>query len=130
MNNVGFLRIRIEDIERCFDSNEVDEVWITFPDPQIKRRRQSKRLTHPSFLKRYNSFLSKEAIINLKTDSAFLYGYTLGIIEGEDHELLDCTNDLYNVHQKRENLEIKTHYENIYLERGTPITYTKFRLRY
>jgi tRNA (guanine-N7-)-methyltransferase len=81
-------------------------------------------------LKRYRTFLSEDAVINLKTDSQFLYGYTLGIIEGEGHELLDCTNDLYNVHQTRENLEIKTHYEKIYLEKGTPITYIKFRMKY
>jgi len=130
LNNIAFLRIRIENIIKCFAENEVSEIWITFPDPQIKRKRQSKRLTHPDFLKRYRTFLSEDAVINLKTDSQFLYGYTLGIIEGEGHELLDCTNDLYNVNQTRENLEIKTHYEKIYLKKGTPITYIKFRVKY
>lgn len=130
LNNIAFLRIRIENIIKCFAENEVSEIWITFPDPQIKRKRQSKRLTHPDFLKRYRTFLSEDTVINLKTDSQFLYGYTLGIIEGEGHELLDCTNDLYNVNQTRENLEIKTHYEKIYLEKGTQITYIKFRLKY
>lgn len=130
LNNIAFLRIRIENIIKCFAENEVSEIWITFPDPQIKRKRQSKRLTHADFLKRYRTFLSEDAVINLKTDSQFLYGYTLGIIEGEGHELLDCTNDLYNVNQTRENLEIKTHYEKIYLEKGTQITYIKFRVKY
>ena len=130
MKNIAFLRIRIENIIKCFAENEVSEIWITFPDPQIKRKRQSKRLTHPDFLKKYNNFLKEDAIINLKTDSAFLYGYTLGVIEGENHELLDCTNDVYNVHQTRENMDIKTHYEKIYLGKNTPITYTKFRLNY
>ena len=93
LNNIAFLRIRIENIIKCFAENEVSEIWITFPDPQIKRKRQSKRLTHPDFLKRYRTLLSEDTVINLKTNSQFLYGYTLGIIEGEGHELLDCTND-------------------------------------
>ena len=102
---------------KCFAKNEISEIWITFPDPQIKHKRQSKRLTHPNFLKKYNQFLKKDSLIHLKTDSGFLYGYTLGIIQAESHDLLDCTNDLYNVHQIRENIDIKTHYEKIYLER-------------
>ena len=130
LKNIAFLRIRIENIIKCFAENEVSEIWITFPDPQIKRRRTNKRLTHPEFLKRYTHFLKEDGIINLKTDSAFLYGFTLGIIEGEGHELLDCTNDLYGVHQLRENIDIKTHYEKLFLDKGTPITYTKFRLKY
>lgn len=130
MKNIAFLRIRIENIIKCFSENEVSEIWITFPDPQIKRRRTNKRLTHPHFLERYRCFLKKEGIINLKTDSQFLYGFTLGIIEGKGHELLDCTNDLYGVHQIRENMDIKTHYEKLFLEKNMPITYTKFRLKY
>ena len=130
MKNIAFLRIRIENILKCFAKNEISEIWITFPDPQIKYKRQSKRLTHPNFLKKYNQFLKKDSLIHLKTDSAFLYGYTLGIIQAESHDLLDCTNDLYNVHQIRENIDIKTHYEKMYLKRGTPITYAKFKLRY
>ena len=130
LKNIAFLRIRIENIIKCFAENEVSEIWITFPDPQIKRRRTNKRLTHPEFLKRYTHILKEDGIINLKTDSAFLYGFTLGIIEGEGHELLDCTNDLYGVHQLRENMDIKTHYEKLFLDKGTPITYTKFRLKY
>ena len=130
LKNIAFLRIRIENIIKCFAENEVSEIWITFPDPQIKRRRTNKRLTHPEFLKRYTHLLKLDGIINLKTDSAFLYGFTLGIIEGEGHELLDCTNDLYGVHQVREDMDIKTHYEKLFLDKGTPITYTKFRLKY
>ena len=83
MKNMAFLRIRIENILKCFLlQNEISEIWITFPDPQIKHKRQSKRLTHPNFLKKYNQFLKKDSTIHLKTDSAFLYGYTLGIIQG------------------------------------------------
>lgn len=129
LENIAFLRIRIENIEKCFTGNEISEIWITFPDPQIKKRREKKRLTHPVFLKKYSSFLQKEGIINLKTDSQFLYGYTLGIIEGHKHKLLDCVEDIYGVHQLRQDMDVKTHYEKIYLEKETPITYTKFSLR-
>ncbi len=129
LENIAFLRIRIENIEKCFSENEISEIWITFPDPQIKKRREKKRLTHPIFLKKYSSFLQKEGIINLKTDSQFLYGYTLGIIEGHKHKLLDCVEDIYGVHQLRQDMDVKTHYEKIYLEKETPITYTKFSLK-
>jgi tRNA (guanine-N7-)-methyltransferase len=130
MKNVGFLRIRIDWIEQCFAKTEVDEIWITFPDPQLKRRRANKRLTHPEFLKRYNNILKKNAPIHLKTDSQFLHGFTLGIITGENHILEDSTHDLYNSPVKREHMEIKTHYEQIYLNKGLPITYLRFRLNY
>ena len=130
LKNIAFLRIRVENIIKCFSENEISEIWITFPDPQIKRRRSNKRLTHPEFLEKYTYFLKKDGIINLKTDSQFLYGFTLGIIEGEGHKLLDCTNDLYGVHQIRENMDIKTHYENLFLEKNIPITFIKFRLKY
>ena len=82
MKNVGFLRIRIEWIERCFAENEVDEIWITFPDPQLKKKRTDKRLTHTNFLHRYSNIMKKEGQIHLKTDSQFLHGFTLGIIMG------------------------------------------------
>ncbi len=128
INNVGFLRIRIEWIEECFSSNEVSEVWITFPDPQIKKRRSSKRLTHPIFLKKYSNILVNDGVLHLKTDSEFLYGFTLGIISAGNHHLLDATNDLYSSLQKREHMEIKTHYEQKFLDLGKPITYIKFKL--
>jgi len=130
MKNVGFLRIRIDWIEKCFAENEVDEIWITFPDPQLKKRRGTKRLTHPDFLKRYDNILKKDGLIHLKTDSQFLHGFTLGIITGENHILEDSTHDLYNSPVKREHMEIKTHYEQIYLNKGLPITYLRFRLNY
>jgi len=130
MKNVGFLRIRIDWIEACFSKNEVDEIWITFPDPQLKKRRGTKRLTHPNFLNRYKNILKKEGLIHLKTDSQFLHGFTLGVIAGENHFLEDSTNDLYNDAIKREHMEIKTHYEQIYLNKGLPITYLRFRLNY
>jgi len=130
MKNVGFLRIRIDWIEMCFTENEVDEIWITFPDPQLKKRRGTKRLTHPNFLHRYNNIMKKEGRIHLKTDNQFLHGFTLGIITGENHILEDSTHDLYSSAEKRDHMEIKTHYEQIYLDKGLPITYLRFRLNY
>ena len=129
LKNVGFLRIRIDWIEKCFAKNEVDEIWLTFPDPQLKKRRGTKRLTHPNFLERYKNILNKNAPIHLKTDSQFLHGFTLGIIAGEKHTLEDSTHDLYGSVVPREHMEIKTHYEQIYLDKGVPITYLRFRLK-
>tara|TARA_B100001142_G_scaffold329022_1_gene390836 strand:+ start:2732 stop:3397 length:666 start_codon:yes stop_codon:yes gene_type:complete len=129
LNNVGFLRIRIEWIEKCFERNEVDEIWITFPDPQLKRRRGTKRLTHPVFLKKYKNILMRKGSIHLKTDSQFLHGFTLGIIAAEEYVLEDSTNDLYASLVFRDHMEIKTHYENIYLDKGMPITYLRFQLK-
>ena len=130
LRNVGFLRLRIEFIELAFVQGEVDEIWITFPDPQLKKRRAQKRLTHPLFLKRYNYLLQNEGVIHLKTDSQFLHGYTLGIVHGEGHVLEDAEHDLYNAKLMRENMEIRTHYEQIYLDKGIPITYCRFKLNY
>ena len=129
LSNVGFLRIRIDWIEACFEKEEVDEIWITFPDPQLKKRKEGKRLTHPDFLKRYNNIIKKKGLIHLKTDSQFLHGFTLGVISGQNHALLDSTHDLYSSPVKREHMEIKTHYEQIYLSKGLPITYLRFRLK-
>ena len=129
VGNVAFLRTRIEFIEWCFDADEVDEIWITFPDPQIKKKRAKNRLTHPTFLERYSRFLAKDVLIHLKTDSQFLHGYTLGIIEGHNHHLEDAEHDIYNAVLQRENMEIKTHYEQLFLEKGMPITYLRFRLK-
>ena len=129
MKNIGFLRIRIDWIEKCFAKNEVDEIWITFPDPQLKKRRGTKRLTHPEFLNRYSNILIENGKIHLKTDSHFLHGFTLGIITGENHILEDSTHDLYGSPVEREHMEIKTHYEQIYLDKGLPITYLRFRLK-
>ena len=128
VSNVAFLRTRIEFIEWCFASNEVDEIWITFPDPQIKKKRAKNRLTHPAFLERYSRFLTKDGLIHLKTDSQFLHGYTLGIIEGYNHHLEDAEHDIYNAVLQRDNMEIKTHYEQLFLDKGMSITYLRFRL--
>lgn len=129
ISNVAFLRTRIEFIEYCFANSEVDEIWITFPDPQIKKKRAKNRLTHPVFLERYSNILQDKGLIHLKTDSQFLHGYTLGIIEGHQHHLEDAEHDIYNAVLQRDNMEIKTHYEQLFLEKNMPITYLRFRLK-
>ena len=129
ISNVAFLRTRIEFIEYCFAKSEIDEIWITFPDPQIKKKRAKNRLTHPVFLERYSNILQDNVLIHLKTDSQFLHGYTLGIIEGHQHHLEDAEHDIYNAVLKRENMEIKTHYEKLFLAKNMPISYLRFRLQ-
>ncbi len=129
MINVGFLRIRIDWIESCFAKEEIDEIWITFPDPQIKKRRANKRLTHPNFLKRYQNILQKRGRIHLKTDSQFLHQFTLDVITEEGHLLHDSSNDIYNDKKSREHMDIKTHYEKLHLEKDLPITYLSFSLK-
>ena len=128
--NIAFLRVRIEWIEHCFDKNEIDEIWITFPDPQLKFRRSSKRLTHPNFLMKYNKILKKSGVIHLKTDNQFLHAYTLGILDGQSHSIEYSSNDIYSSEHLYKHLDIKTYYEQKYLEKAMPITYVKFRLNY
>ena len=129
VKNIGFLRIRIEWIESCFDKNEIDEIWITFPDPQIKKRRATKRLTHPNFLKRYSRILKTNGFIHLKTDSQFLHNFTLENILNSGHFLHEHSNDIYVNGNTFENMDIKTHYEKLHLDKGLPITYIKFSLK-
>ncbi len=129
MKNVGFLRIRIDWIEQCFAKNEVNEIWITFPDPQLKKSRGTKRLTHPDFLNRYRNILKKKASIHLKTDSQFLHGFTLGVIAAEGYKLEDSSRDLFQENTQREHMEIKTHYEKKFLKEGLAITYLRFNLK-
>ncbi len=131
INNVGFLRLQIELIEKCFAKEEVDEIWITFPDPQIKYKRTKHRLTNTNFLKNYYGILKKSGVIHLKTDSEFMHGYTLGLLHGEGHEVLYSNHNIYkNEGSPEEVLSIQTFYESQYLEVGKPITYIKFKLNY
>ena len=128
LKNIGFLRIKIEDILHCFFTDEISEIWITFPDPQIKKRRQRKRLTHPDFINKYNQIVKENGIIHLKTDSKFLYGYTLGMIDAGRHNLIDCSDDIYRSDKKREDLDIHTYYEDMFLLKDINITYIRFSL--
>lgn len=128
--NVAFLRIQIELIDHVFAENEVDEIWITFPDPQIKYKRTKHRITNATFLKRYKKVLKPEGIMNLKTDSEFMHGYTLGLLHGAGHEVLYANHNIYRQEGSPEAVtSIQTHYESIYLEQNKPITYIRFKIK-
>ena len=130
--NVAFLRTQIELIDHAFAKHEVDEIWITFPDPQIKYKRTKHRMTNADFLQSYKNVLNAEGVVNLKTDSEFMHGYTLGLLHGEKHEVLYAHHDVYNneQHAPKEVIDTQTFYESQYLETGKAITYIKFRLNY
>ena len=131
LTNVAFIRTQIELIDLLFSESEVDEIWITFPDPQIKYTRTKHRLTNAEFLKKYHHVLKPEGIVNLKTDSEFMHGYTLGLLHGAGHEVLYAHHDIYkNFHSPEEITGTQTFYESQYLEVGKPITYIKFKIRY
>lgn len=128
LKNVAFLRTRIEFIRSFFGEGEVDEIWITFPDPQFKRRRTNKRLTSPLFLNSYRQFLKPGGIVHLKTDSKPLHDYTLEVIEKNNLNIRVATDNLYESDYTGEILAIKTHYEKLFLQQGIPITYIQFEL--
>ncbi len=129
LGNVAFLRTQIELIDLLFGQHEVEDIWITFPDPQIKYKRTKHRLTNPIFLKKYQHILKPDGVVNLKTDSEFMHGYTLGLLQGLGHEIRYSNHDVYkNAGSPPEVLEIQTFYENQYLEKGKPITYIQFRI--
>lgn len=130
LNNVAFLRTRIDFIDHCFNEGEVDEIWITFPDPQPQKPRTRKRLTNERFLNRYKKIIKPNGIVHLKTDSTSLYEYTLEVIERDKHELIWHTNDLYKncPADRKELVEIKTHYEKLFTDKGEDIKYICFRL--
>lgn len=129
ISNVGFLRMQIELIDHAFAENEVDEIWITFPDPQIKYKRTKHRMTNSDFLKRYKQVLKPEGIMNLKTDSEFMHGYTLGLLHGEGHEVLYANHNVYKQEGSPEEVtSIQTFYESQYLEQNKPITYIRFKI--
>jgi len=128
MANVGFLRTRIEFINSIFDEGEVDEIWITFPDPQLKTRRAKKRLTSPLFLESYAQLLRPDGCIHLKTDSKHLYGYTCEVVRRFGLRCLAANDDIYGSGYADEVLSVKTAYEQQFLRMGLPITYIRFSL--
>ena len=148
--NVAFLRTRIEFIDSFFAGDEINEIWITFPDPHPAKRNSNKRLTCPWFLNKYRKFLKNNGIVHLKTDNADLYNYTHRVISGNGLDLLAATNDLYSAYDNDKTifrniysvlsdpeaddiltgriLSIRTHYEQMFLEGGLKINYLAFRL--
>ncbi len=128
MANVGFLRTRIEFINSFFAPGEVSEIWVTFPDPQLRKGREKKRLTSPIFLAYYAGFLAPGGSIHLKTDSQELHEYTKRVIEANRLPCEVANNDIYGTGFADATLSIKTTYERRFLEEGKPITYLKFGL--
>ncbi len=129
LKNVAFLRTQIELLDHCFDTGEVAEIWITFPDPQIKHTRIKHRLTHPNFLMRYQSVLQMNGFIHLKTDSEFLHGYTIGLLQLMGFKIDKVMHDIdKQLKPGEESLlqEVKTYYEQKFRNEGKKITYIRF----
>lgn len=126
MCNAKFLRCEIENIDHFFDNEEVDQIWITFPDPQMKKPR--KRLTSTRFLELYKKIMKPSGVINLKTDSPFLFEYTRRLVNLNGLETLRITDDLYGNGLEDEATSIKTYYEQQWLSRGKKIKLISFRL--
>ena len=131
LTNVAFLRTNIEFIQECFAADEVQEIWLTFSDPQMKKA--TKRLSSTFFLERYRQFLADGGTIHLKTDSPFLYTYTRLMAEHNNLPIVASTDDLYNEELKKDILpssltEIRTYYEQMWLDRGFTIKYLQFHL--
>lgn len=130
LNNVAFIRTRIDFLNSFFANNEVSEIWLTFPDPQKERER--KRLTSPKFIEKYKNILTAKGLIHLKTDSTLLYEYTLEEIKRNKYCLHFYTNNLYEKDINEldiataEILTTQTFYEKLYRDKGMPICYLKF----
>jgi tRNA (guanine-N7-)-methyltransferase len=127
LKNVAFLRTRIEFINSFFSVNEVNEIWITFPDPHPGGRNSNKRLTSPWFLNSYRLFLKDKGLIHLKTDNTELFEFTEKVLDYNNLQTIVSTNDLYSENSD-DVLSIKTHYEKMFLAAGMKINYLSFRL--
>ena len=126
--NVAFLRIQIDKINDYFSAQEVDAIWITFPDPQLRTGKAKKRLTHPKFLRLYKLLLSNTGCIHLKTDSPDLYQFTKLVAQHYGCVILEDLADVYQNEKIAEELRIKTHYESLDIAGSNRIHYLKFSL--
>lgn len=130
LDNVAFLRTQIELVDSAFAKAEIAAIWITFPDPQIKYKRAKHRMTNPVFLDKYRYILQPEGLVHLKTDSEYMHGYTLGLLQGLGEEIQYAHHDIYtNTEAPEEVVSTQTFYEKQYLEIHKPITYIKFKLK-
>lgn len=128
LTNVGFLRAQIHQIDQFFDENEVDQIWLTFPDPRPKDRDEKRRLTFPRFLKLYQQIAKPDSWFKFKTDNTSLFNYTLQVINSVfDVKDLEYTNDLYSSELLKEHQGIQTKYEKIWSSKGENIKYLKFK---
>lgn len=126
--NAAFLRTRLEFLKNCFGKDEVAEIWITFPDPHLKLKKERRRLTSDFFLEMYRDILQPGGLIHLKTDNAYFYDYTLRIIQENNHNLIYETDDLYGNSCEVEAKDFQTFYEHIFLKENIKIKYLKFSL--
>ncbi|MCX2739190.1 tRNA (guanosine(46)-N7)-methyltransferase TrmB [Pontibacter anaerobius] len=129
MDNVTFLRTFIENISENFAENEVDEIWITFPDPRPRDRDIKRRLTSPRFLDLYERIVKPGGIIHLKTDNGPLYEYTVEVLQERQVKDLIYTSDLYNSDLQEHTMGIYTTYEKRYLAEGVPIKYLQYKVK-
>ena len=128
LNNVAFLRTQIDQITEYFAKDEVKEIWITFPDPQLRKSKAKKRLTHPKFLRLYKQFLVDGGVIHLKTDSPDLYHFTKTVIDLYQCRLHEDYNDVYAEKNISPELEIKTYYELLDIAKSSRVHYLSFSL--
>jgi tRNA (guanine-N7-)-methyltransferase len=126
LHNVGFLRTMIQNIDLFFASNEVSEIWITFPDPRPKQRHAKRRLTHPRFLQLYQSLMTIDSIVHLKTDNTGLFDYTKDVLGLLPTENLISTADLYKSEWQDDHLGIQTNFEQKFTALGQRIKYLRF----
>ncbi len=128
LTNVAFLRTQIDQVTEYFEKEEVNEIWITFPDPQLRLSKAKKRLTHPKFLRLYQQFLAPGGLVHLKTDSPDLYRFTKLVIELYGCPLHTDMEDVFNNETVSEELKIKTHYESLDIAGSNRIHYLCFSL--
>lgn len=128
LHNVAFVRSQMDKITAYFAPGEVEEIWITFPDPQLRYSKMKKRLTHPKFLRLYQQFLKPGGVVQLKTDSPVLYEFTKTVISLYELELLTDDNDVYRNGNYTTELQIKTHYESLDIAQSNRVHYLKFRI--
>ncbi len=126
--NVAFLRTRIELIDHFFEAGEVEEIWITFPDPFLRKSKANRRLTSPRFLERYHRILAAGGLVHLKTDEPLLYDFTLEVLADDPHFALEyCAADIYAGPLPVPELALKTYYERMHLAAGKTIKYVRMR---
>jgi tRNA (guanine-N7-)-methyltransferase len=128
LKNVAFVRSQIELTSNYFAKDEVDEIWITFPDPQLRWSKSKKRLTHPKFLRLYQQFLKNDGLVHLKTDSPLLYNFTLKVIELYGLHLIYKTDNLYAEQNIDPRCLIKTYYEGLDIAQSNKIHYIQFNI--
>lgn len=128
LHNVAFIRTQIDKITEYFSENEINEIWITFPDPQLRFSKGKKRLTHPKFLRMYQQFLTPGGYIHLKTDSPALFHFTKTVIEMYGCVLRRESDDIYKEDNISQELKIKTHYESLDIAESNRIFYLCFSL--